>query len=114
LRGVGAGEDSVGFDVVEGEVDRGSGRLGRVAVAGRVGVEDPADLGLAVLEAAEEDGDVAEEQTVLEALHLQDDPVVVALQPGRRDPPRQRLGDLLPGAWLPVEVPRHLGQRLGG
>jgi hypothetical protein len=49
---VGAGEDAVGLEGVEGEVDQGAGRLGGVAVAGRVGVEGPADLGLAVLDAA--------------------------------------------------------------
>ena len=49
---------------------RGAGGLGRVAVAAGVGVEDVADLDLAVLDAAEEDGDVAEEQAVGEAIEV--------------------------------------------
>jgi hypothetical protein len=75
-------------------------------------VEDPADLGLAVLDAAEKDGDVTEEQAVLLALDGEDDPVVVALQPGRRDPALEDRFDLLAGRRLPVEVSRHLGQGL--
>jgi hypothetical protein len=99
----------VGAEVVEGEVDQGPGRLGRVAVAGRVGVEDPADLGLPMLDAAEEDGDVAEEQAVLLALDGEDDRVVVLLQSRRSDPALEDRFDLLPRRRLPLEIPRHLG-----
>jgi uncharacterized membrane protein YoaK (UPF0700 family) len=87
VAGIGAGEDTVGAELGEGEVDEGAGRLGRVTLAAGVGVEDITDLDLAVLDAAHKDRGVAEEQAVPEAFDREGDDIVVVLQP--------RVGDLL-------------------
>ena len=100
--------------VVEGEGDEGAGGLGRVAAAAGVGVEDVADLGLAMLDGAEPDGHRAEEQVVLAADHGQGHRVVIGREAGLGDVAGQGRGGLVAGARLPVEELRHLGKGLDG
>ena len=109
VSGVGAGEDAVGAEVGEGEVDEGPGRLGRVALAGRVGVEDVAELDLMMVDAPQAKGQVAEQEAIGAADGGEAQHVVVALEAGRRDLLRQGLMRLLAGARLLIEEAGDLG-----
>ena len=79
VAGVGASEDAVG-EVGEGEADEGSGRLGRIALAAGIGMEDVADLHLTVLDASQPDRGVAQEERIVATLDGEREGIVVFLE----------------------------------
>src|SRR6201999_4407531 len=107
-----AAEDAVGAEPLETEDEQLAGRLAGVTVALGVGVEDEADLHLAVLLGAQPDRAVAEQGAVLAALDRQRDRLAVALDRGGGDELGQRRFHPLAAARLPVEEAGYLGARL--
>ena len=102
------------LEVVEGQRQERAGGLGRVAVAVMVGVEDEADLGLAMLGARPAHAAVADQLPAL-AQHRREAEVVALGDDRRRaDLGVEGLAHLGRVARVPVEVARDVGTRLDG
>jgi len=109
VAGVGRGGDPVQSQPVEGEVQQGGRRLGRVTEALRVRMQDHADLAVLVLGARPGQVGLADHSPGVAQLRRQRQGVARLGQGGHGEPAPDDLLGALRGRRWPVEIPQHVG-----